>query len=204
MTTATPTYHHGDLPTALRRATVELVTEKGVAGFSLREVARRAGVSHAAPAHHFGDTEGLLTSVAAEGFRTLADEMAKAAEIADGARDRLYRTGIAYVRVNTDNPAHMAIMTRKDLVCNEDPQLLAESVRSYELLLDTVRAIRDELNPDLDVDAAATFCWASIQGLVQLSPKLEDVAEDTGTRTAPIEVLVDQFTDFLLTGMTGD
>ncbi len=202
MTTATPTYHHGDLPAALRQATVELVTEKGVAGFSLREVARRAGVSHAAPAHHFGDAEGLLTSVAAEGFRALADEMASAADQAAGARDRLYRTGLAYVRVSADNPAHMALMMRKDLICDEDPHLMAESVRSYELLLDTIRAIRDELNPNLDVDAAATFCWASIQGLVQLSPKLEDVAEDTGTRTAPIDVLVDQFTDFLLTGMT--
>ena len=69
------TYHHGDLPAALRAATAQLVSEKGPSGFSLREVARRAGVSHAAPAHHFGDAEGMLTSVAAEGFAKLADEL---------------------------------------------------------------------------------------------------------------------------------
>ena len=57
-------YHHRNLPAVLREVTAELVSERGPAGFSLREVARRAGVSHAAPAHHFGDTRGLLTSLA--------------------------------------------------------------------------------------------------------------------------------------------
>ena len=81
------TYHHGDLPAALRAATAQLVAEKGPSGFSLREVARRAGVSHAAPAHHFGDAEGMLTSVAAEGFATLADAMED--DDADGAEEEM-------------------------------------------------------------------------------------------------------------------
>ena len=66
--TSATTYHHGDLPNALRRAAVEVIEERGLGAFSLREVARRAGVSHTAPAHHFGDMRGLLTSVAIEGF----------------------------------------------------------------------------------------------------------------------------------------
>ena len=63
------TYHHGDLRAALLRAGEEQLARSGVAGFSLREVASRVGVSHAAPAHHFGDAQGLLAALAAEGFR---------------------------------------------------------------------------------------------------------------------------------------
>ena len=57
----TSEYHHGDLPAALRAAAVDLIQERGPAKFSLREVARRAGVSYAAPSHHFGDARGLLS-----------------------------------------------------------------------------------------------------------------------------------------------
>ena len=71
-------YHHGDLERALKAAAVDLITEVGPAGFSLREVARRAGVSHAAPAHHFGDSRGLLTALAVDGFRHLATQLAAA------------------------------------------------------------------------------------------------------------------------------
>ena len=56
-------YHHGDLPDTLRRAAAELIAERGAAGFSLREVARRAGVSHAAPAHHYGDSTERLAEL---------------------------------------------------------------------------------------------------------------------------------------------
>ncbi|NBO21074.1 MAG: TetR/AcrR family transcriptional regulator, partial [Rhodobacteraceae bacterium] len=64
-------YHHGDLATALIAAAHQELSEQGAAGFSLRRVARRAGVSHAAPAHHFGDAAGLLAALAAQGFRRL-------------------------------------------------------------------------------------------------------------------------------------
>ena len=71
VTSATDRYHHGDLPNALLRAAVEVIEERGLGAFSQREVARRAGVSHNAPAHHFGDTRGLLTSLAIQGFEVL-------------------------------------------------------------------------------------------------------------------------------------
>lgn len=192
-------YHHGDLPAALRAATVELIAEKGTAGFSLREVARRAGVSHAAPAHHFGDAEGILTSVAAEGFAKLADEMAAASSPSDKAIDRLRLTGAAYLRVAVENPGHFAVMMKQLVDCS-DPDLLTHSVRSYDVLLDVMRSVREQHNPDLDIEAAATFTWSSIQGLVALAPNLEQVAKDTGTATAPVSVLVDQFATFMLEG----
>ena len=68
-------YHHGDLPAALLAAVREAITDNGVSGVSLRDVARRAGVSHSAPAHHFGSKAGLLMAFAAEGFRLLAQAM---------------------------------------------------------------------------------------------------------------------------------
>ena len=68
-------YHHGNLRRAIIDAALEAITESGPVGWSLRELARRAGVSHAAPAHHFGDKAGLLTAVAAEGFGIFADTL---------------------------------------------------------------------------------------------------------------------------------
>lgn len=192
-------YHHGDLPAALRAATAQLVSEKGPSGFSLREVARRAGVSHAAPAHHFGDAQGMLTAVATEGFATLADEMSAAAEGVDDAVERLHRTGAAYVRVAIENPGHMALML-SDLTCNDDPAFLAESGRAYDILVRVITMIRDQLNPDLDVETAATFCWASIQGLVILAPSLREMTESKGTRDIPLEALVEQFATYMVDG----
>ena len=90
-------YHHGNLPTALRCAAAEVITEHGLGGFSLREVARRAGVTHTASAHHFGDVTGLLTSLAAEGFERLYEVTSAAvAEHADPV-ERLVALGQAYV-----------------------------------------------------------------------------------------------------------
>lgn len=69
-------YHHGDLRRAVMAAAATLIAEEGVEAVSLREVARRTGVSHAAPAHHFGDERGLFTAIAAEGHDLLADALA--------------------------------------------------------------------------------------------------------------------------------
>lgn len=193
-------YHHGDLPAALRAATAELVAQKGPAGFSLREVARRAGVSHAAPAHHFGDARGLLTSLATEGFGRLADALEDAAVGVEDARERLTRCGHAYVRTALAYPGHFAVIFRDDMVSEDDPECLAESIRAYGQLQETVTKVRDQLNPDLDVDQAATFCWAAMQGLVVLAPKLRDVADSTGTTTASLDDLVESFTDVLIDG----
>lgn len=200
---ATP-YHHGDLPAALRAATADLVAEKGPSGFSLREVARRAGVSHAAPAHHFGDAEGLLTSLAAEGYRLLSDEMEAAADGVDDAVERLRRIGLAYMKVAVDHPGHFAVLMQNDLVCATNPELLEQSVRAYEALQRVIVMIRDQRNPDLDVDAASTFCWSAIQGLVALSPKLEQVAADTGTTLASLDTLIEQFAHFMVNGFAKD
>ena len=194
-------YHHGDLPTALRATTVELIAEQGPAGFSLREVARRAGVSHAAPAHHFGDTRGLLTAVATEGFEALADAMTDAVEGCTDARDRLRRCGGAYVATALANPGHYKVMITHEYTDEDDPVLMSCSLRAYDVLLETVRALRDEYNPHLDVDSTATLLWCGVHGLVEIAPVLEHVAETTGTRSSPVEDLLDRYTDMVIDGI---
>ena len=90
-------YHHGALRAVLIEAAESVIAERGVDRFSLREVARRAGVSPAAPAHHFGDSRGLLTAVAAEAFRRFGDALAESDP--GGLRERRIRAqGLAYVR----------------------------------------------------------------------------------------------------------
>ncbi len=89
-------YHHGDLRAALLASAAALIEERGIDAFSLREVARRAGVSPAAPSHHFGDARGLLTALAAQAFLDLGDAL-EAGAVADDREARILRQGVAYV-----------------------------------------------------------------------------------------------------------
>ena len=76
-----PSYHHGDLPAALLGAVGDIVAEKGAANVSLREAARRAGVSHSAPAHHFGDKDGMLAAFCHQGFDVLGEQVGAALSV---------------------------------------------------------------------------------------------------------------------------
>jgi AcrR family transcriptional regulator len=198
-------YHHGDLPSALRAATVELVAERGPSGFSLREVARRAGVSHAAPAHHFGDSRGLLTAVAVEGFTALADALTAAAaavEAAGGnARSRLRACGEAYVATARSSPGHYAVMLDDSIKDSEDPDLQTEGMRAFAQLVASIEAVRDEENPDLDVDAASTLCWAAMHGLVDLHGVMSSIAEQHGVPAVDIVDRIHQMNDLMLDGL---
>src|SRR5580704_3803638 len=134
-------YHHGDLREKLIAATEALILERGVDGFSLREVARRAGVSPAAPAHHFGDTKGLLSEVARLGFKDFGDALHEA-DLRGGTdpAKRLNEQGIAYVTFALKNPARFTLMFRhgKYDVTNKDLQAVAE--RSFNVLENAIRA----------------------------------------------------------------
>src|SRR5215510_10331530 len=105
-------YHHGDLRNALLEAALELVREEGVGAISLREVARRAGVSHAAPAHHFGDKAGLLTALATQGYELFGAALRAGAERApesDPMR-RFSWVGWACVMFAAEHRSHFEIM----------------------------------------------------------------------------------------------
>lgn len=194
-------YHHGNLPAALRNATAELVAERGTGGFSLREVARRAGVSHAAPAHHFGDARGLLTAVAAEGFDVLSEQMENAAADIDDSRQRLHAIGVAYVETALRMPGHFRIMLQNDLCDPDDEALILAGARAYEALSSAIRAIRDELSPELDVEVASLFAWSVVQGLVVIGPNLDHMDQSVGTSSPPVVQIIDRFADYILEGI---
>ncbi|MEM8747136.1 MAG: helix-turn-helix domain-containing protein [Actinomycetota bacterium] len=205
-TTTTPTnerpgsYHHGDLPSVLMAASADLIAERGPHAFSLREVARRAGVSHAAPAHHFGSARGLLTAVATEGFELLERALTEAYESDDDPREQLRRGGSAYVATALRYPGHYAVMFADELHDPDDEPLVIAGCGAYERLLECVERIRDQLNPDLDVETAATMAWATMAGLVVLSPSLPNVAEQNDLTFRPIDELIERFTALFMDG----
>ena len=198
--TRSPAYHHGDLPAALRAATVELVAERGPVGFSLREVARRAGVSHAAPAHHFGDSQGLLTSVAIEGFTALCEAFDASVEGIDDPVDRLTAMGKAYVGAAVNQVGHFAVMWSDNLIDDTDPEFVEVAARAYGYLEQTVAAIARDHNPDLDIDAASTLIWSAVHGLAMLNC---EIGEKSIVQSAAVDLdtRVEQFATLFMQGL---
>jgi AcrR family transcriptional regulator len=204
VTVATDRYHHGDLPNALRRAAVEVIDERGLAAFSLREVARRAGVSHNAPAHHFGDTRGLLTSLATAGFDALYAATTAAAAPATDPVERLMAIGTAYVELARSHRAHFAVMFRVDLVDTDDHDLRIAGMRAYGVLEDSVRALVDAEGLDVDLDDAVWLAWSATQGLVVLEPKILviNAAKGAGEDLSTADI-VRRFTALIVAGLRG-
>ena len=201
MTSATDRYHHGDLPNALRRAAVEVIEERGVGGFSLREVARRAGVSHTAPAHHFGDTKGLLTSVAEEGFEALFAASTAAIEGIDDPTEQLIALGHAYIALAQSNRGHIEVMFRTDIVDTDDEGLLICGLQGYGVLESTIQRLIDERGSEIDHNDATWMCWSMIQGLVQLTPKITMIAEVKGLPPVSTDELVTRFVTQFVRGL---
>jgi AcrR family transcriptional regulator len=150
-------YHHGDLRPTLVAAAVEAIAEDGLQAASLRGVARRAGVSHAAATYHFGDKAGLLTAVAAEGFRLLAYELGGAL----GAGGTALDAAVAYVRFALRHRPYFAVMYQPDLLHADDPDLVAAKSVTAGLLYGG-----DHRTPERLVAGAAA--WSIVHGLATL------------------------------------
>ncbi|MFF3393457.1 TetR/AcrR family transcriptional regulator [Streptomyces sp. NPDC002669] len=155
-------YHHGDLRAACLRATRELLEEDGGAGLSLRAVARRAGVSAAAPYRHYADREALVSAVAAEGYRELAGCPA-AAHPSPGSAEDLAAVAVAYVRFALDHPALFRVMFAQP--CDPDD---AERVAATAAIREYVHTITHDTFPGTDPAALSTTVWALVHGLAFL------------------------------------
>ena len=155
-------YHHGDLRRVLLEAAVAAVDEVGPAALSLRDLARRAGVSHAAPAHHFGDKAGLLTAVATDGFRQLAATLGDAYR----ATGSFLEVGVAYARFAVTHRAHFEVMFRPELYRAHDPELAQARDAARSLLYPTAAEAAGGVGGD-DLRAAVA-AWSLVHGLVTL------------------------------------
>ena len=165
-------YHHGDLANALLDAGEVELAEKGIEGFSLRGVAKRAGVSHAAPAHHFRDVDGLLTALAARGFeRFLARQEMFRQKARREPRAQLQALGLGYVAFAMENPAVFRLMfgsTRPDFASE---RLGRAAQQAFEDLVRHVAGATGNPNrPEKDRDALVDVgaVWAMAHGLADL------------------------------------
>src|SRR3954470_22873415 len=132
----------------------------GPTALSLRDLARRAGVSHAAPAHHFGDKSGLLTALAAQGYDLLAEEVTSAYETSGS----LAGAGAGYVRFAVDQRAHFEVMFRPDLYDIDDEELVAARERAARPAAAGVPAITDQPPGPPASDPASLAAWSLAHG----------------------------------------
>jgi AcrR family transcriptional regulator len=150
-------YHHGDLRAVTLRAARELLEKQGADAVVLREVARRAGVSHNAPYRHFESREALLAALAADGFAEFAQRMASA-----GAGGQAL--GEAYVGFALEHPQLFRLMFGGAVKLRSDPELARASRRAYDGLVDTFRSRGDVADPE----TAAAAAWSLVHGLAHL------------------------------------
>jgi AcrR family transcriptional regulator len=170
---ATPqakTYHHGNLPEALLAAAAELIKRDGPAALSLREVARKAGVSHGAPAHHFTDKAGLLTALATQGFELFTLALSEARDAAGtDPMDRFAATGRAYVLFAARHRAHFEVMFRPELLHEGDAALAQSSAAAYGVLTGVIaEAQASGYAAGMDPEVLATTAWSTAHGLATL------------------------------------
>ena len=164
------TYHHGDLKRALTEAALRLVTEKGPKGFTLREVARRAGVSAAAPYRHFSDKAQLLGAVATQGFVQLHEALTAATDETADVTTQVLDMGRAYVGWAVTHPDYYQVMFGSELDKTESPEVLEAGLTTFADLLDTiVECQRAKLMADGDPRSIAGPVWSLLHGVSTLT-----------------------------------
>lgn len=161
-------YHHGDVPNVVLTGALAAVAELGPARVGLREVARRAGVSHATVAHHFGDKAGVFTAIAADGFRLLAEELDAVLESEQG----FLELGVGYVRFAVRHRAHFEVMFRPELYRSDAPTVVEQRNRTATALYGGAEEIDDHGRPPDAAGERALVAgvagWSIVHGLAQL------------------------------------
>ena len=162
-------YHHGNLKQALLEAAVQLIAETGPRGFTLREAARRAGVSHNAPYRHFRNRNDLLAAVATDGFDRLTTAMRRASPRISPL-NRLRRSGLAYVDFALRWPQHFAAMFDAPWNQPDYPECALAAQHCFETLLGFVRDCQSAHQmPPGDPERLAYHAWSLVHGIAKLA-----------------------------------
>lgn len=187
-------YHHGDLREALLQAAEDLLAEKGMAGLTLRACAREAGVSHAAPKHHFADVSELLAEVAARSFDRLTDTL-EAERLVSSAQDPVTRiTGVfrAYVNFARRFPDHFRLMFRWDQMSWGNEVLQRAAPKTYAAMTNSITAQRGDLEVTAEtldqrmrergLQNDVILAWSQIHGfaMLLLEGQFDGFASDEG------------------------
>lgn len=184
-------YHHGNLREVLLRSAIQLIAKVGPSGLTLREVARRAGVSHAAPYRHFKDKEDLIAAVATQGFEELNRAMVRSAHQGSDTLDSLKRAGIAYVAFALRRPEHFTVMFDTAAFSKQQPEAVSASEQCFGTLLTLVQRCVDEAQlPQGDVQEMALVAWSMVHGIAKLA-----IAGKLGFRS---KAKVLEFADFAI------
>jgi AcrR family transcriptional regulator len=176
-------YHHGNLREALLNAALRLISEVGPTAFTLREVARRAGVSHNAPYRHFRDRDELMAAVSTEGYGELTRAMLDAVEPESSPLERLKQAGLAYVKFALRRPEHFTVMfdlpasTPSEKLCfgpskmkEKYPEAAEAAEQSFRTLLSFVAACQQEgVLPAGDTRELALLAWSMVHGVAKLA-----------------------------------
>jgi AcrR family transcriptional regulator len=163
-------YHHGNLRAALLDSALDVLTESGVAGFSMREAARRAGVSQSAPKYHFGDARGLLGALATRAYRQLCERLEAVELSGRDVRERVAALALEYVAFARDNRALFDLMWRMTQFDYNDPELAEQKQRALRALDRVLRGT--DAAPTFDEDPALVqsyAVWSLVHGYTTLA-----------------------------------
>ena len=164
-------YHHGDLKNALIKAGADILSNEGVSALSLRKVARKAGVSHAAPYAHFTDKQALIAAISTEGYKKLYEKIAQVAgQYRLDPLRRLVEASWAYVQFALDEPDHFKVTLSGMIEKEQDSPAFLETARqTFSLVVEIVAQCQQAgiLHQGAS-DLTAVSVWALIHGFVTL------------------------------------
>ena len=167
-------YHHGNLPETLIHEAAGLLAERGADGFSMREVARRAGVAVAAPSHHFGNAQGLLTSVAICGFERLAEEFRIAIDDIEDPLERVVALCHTYMGMGVRYPGYAAAMFGRRHIDHENDRFRAAASASFDRFRTAVTQALPSTSAARRAENVTKTLWATMHGFITLSMTGDD------------------------------
>ena len=196
-------YHHGDLERELLGAAMSIIEARGIEALTLRSVAQRAKVSHAAPYHHFANKAELLAGVAAAGYDGMVDAIGReiAAIRSADLLDRLRGVGRGYVRFAVERPTVFRLMFRPELTQPaKHPRLIEAEARAFGTLLETIVALQAKGQiAGKDPRPPAAFAWSAVHGLATLH--IDEVLGETPLAQIKLDRLEAETIEAIIAGL---